>query len=66
MICKDDKFDQWVFKAANDIGAPTYCFMGSSGQVDGGINCQEWARLVLQQAKQEYLYANPKCPECFK
>ncbi|MGH7239435.1 MAG: hypothetical protein ACREHG_05130, partial [Candidatus Saccharimonadales bacterium] len=71
MICKDDKFDKYVLRAAREIGEPTYCAITLTGiaSIDvkhGGINCQQWVQLVLEKAKKEYLADNPKCPECFK
>lgn len=29
------------------------------------VNCQEWAKLVLEKARQAYLSDNTKCPGCF-
>jgi len=70
--CDDDKFDSYVLKAAQEIGAPTYCPLGEPGLPGGdaamgagAINCHTWVTLVLQKAKEDYL-AHEKCPTCFK
>ena len=68
MVCDDDKFDRYVFEAANKIGAPTYCltaYPGSLPHMLGARNCQTWADDVLKKAKEKYL-ATEKCPKCFK
>ena len=71
-VCNDNKFDQYVLKAARDVGEPTYCPLGEPGLPGGeaamgagAINCHTWVRLVLQKAIDDYL-AHEKCPTCFK
>ncbi len=68
MVCDDDKFDNYVFQAANEIGAPAYCVMANPGtlpHLSGARNCQTWANDVLALAKKKYLESE-KCPKCFK
>jgi len=67
MICDSDEFDQYVFKAALEIGAPTYClwaYPGTKVHRLGTRNCQTWVNDVLELAKQKYL-ENETCPQCF-
>ena len=61
MVCEDDDFDQFVFEASSEIGAPTYCIIPG---MPGAENCQTWASDVLKLAKKNYLESVP-CPKCF-
>jgi len=68
MICNDDNFDKYVFEAAREIGAPTYCiwaYPGTKMHLLGARNCQTWANDVLTLAKQKY-FQGEDCPKCFK
>ena len=72
-VCNDNKFDAYVLKAKDEIGAPTYCPIASiafgapgiAAMSQGAINCQTWAWAVLERAKQDCL-AHEDCPTCFK
>ena len=66
LICDDDRFDAYVFAAAQQVGAPTYCilaFKGSPMYERGARNCQSWTDEVLSIARRNYL-ANVPCPKC--
>jgi hypothetical protein len=57
MVCTDDKFDAYVLKAAQEIGAPTYCiaaYPGTTPYILGARNCQTWVSDVLKKAREEY------------
>jgi hypothetical protein len=68
LVCNDDKFDSYVFQAAAEIGAPTYCplaYPGTPFHAAGARNCVTWIDDVLSLAKENYLKSE-KCPQCFK
>jgi hypothetical protein len=69
MVCDDDRFDQFVKDAVNQIGAPTYCigaFPGTPEYKAGARNCQTWADEVIRLARKNYLAGNRvNCPRCF-
>lgn len=68
MVCDDDKFDKYVFEAAKEVGALTYCVTAYPGKLPytlGDRNCQTWVDDVLKKAKRKYLQ-NEQCPKCFK
>jgi hypothetical protein len=69
IICNDDKFDKYVFEAAQKIGEPPYCVAAYPGvkfyEKYGARNCQTWANDVLNLAKKNYI-ANEDCRTCWK
>lgn len=69
MVCDDDRFDQFVKDAVNQVGAPTYCigaYPGTPEYKAGARNCQTWADEVIRLARKNYLEGNRvNCPRCF-